>query len=284
MLHDLEGVVWIDGEFVDNKDAKIHLLTHTLHYGSGVFEGERAYGGEIFKMREHHKRLLDSAAMMGFEIPYTLEDLDAAAMEVLKRNNLANAYVRPIAWHGSEALSVSTAKNTIHVAIAAWEWGSYFSSDDGLKLTWSNWVRPAPNMALVHAKANGQYITGRMTINDAQAKGFHDGLMKDYRGYLAEISSANVFFVKDGVLHTPIADCFLNGITRQTTIEIAKQAGIPVEERHIQPEDILAADEVFVTGTAVEIQYVSQIDETHFECGPITKQIRDIYANMVWRR
>ncbi|MGQ0527047.1 MAG: branched-chain amino acid aminotransferase [Alphaproteobacteria bacterium] len=282
MLHKQKGEVWMNGEFVDMQDANVHVLTHTLHYGSGVFEGMRAYNGRIFKMTEHHKRLCDSASMLGFEIPYNVEELNDAAVETLKRNGLKEAYVRPLAWYGPESLAVSSRQNSVNTAIAVWIWDFYFGSDNvGLKLTWSDWVRPAPTMGPVQAKANGQYITGTMGKNKAEKNGFHDALMKDYRGYLAEISSANVFFVKDGVLHTPIADCFLNGITRQTAIQIANDLGIPVRERHIPPEEILQADEVFITGTAAEIQPVGQIDDQVFPVGPITKKIRQAYSALV---
>jgi branched-chain amino acid aminotransferase group I len=282
MMHERDGFVWMDGRMVENRAANVHILTHTLHYGSGVFEGERAYNGEIFKMEQHHRRLHESAQMLGFEIPYSVEDINAAAQEVLLRNNLRDAYIRPMAWHGSEALSVNAAKNKVHLMVAAWEWPSYFKDEsEGLKLTWSAWSRPSPQAAPVRAKANGQYITGTMTVRDAQAQGFHDGIMKDYRGYLAEISSANIFFVKDGVLHTPIADCFLNGITRQTVIELARAHDMPLEERHIMPDEILSADEVFVCGTAVEIQPVTRIDDKKFPIGDITKTLRKRYANLV---
>ena len=275
-MHDKDGFIWMDGEMVPWRDAKIHVLTHTLHYGSGVFEGARAYKGRIFEMTRHHERLHASANMMGFKIPYTPAELDAAAIEVLEVNNLTDAYVRPVAWHGSEALGVSTHGNKIHVAIAAWAWGAYYQNA-ALTLMWSEWVRPAPNMALVHAKANGQYIMGMLGKNKAESLGYDDAVMLDYRGYVAECTSSNIFCVKDGVLLTPIADCFLNGITRQTVLALARQNGIPAEEKHIMPDELLAADEVFVTGSAAEIQPVGKIAETTFAVGPITQKLAALY-------
>lgn len=282
MLDKNSGFIWMDGEFVAWEDAKIHTLTHTLHYGSGVFEGERAYNGNIFKMTEHHQRLHDSAAMLDFKIPYTVEELNQAAEKLLKLNNLSNAYLRPVAWHGSETLSVSSLRNSVHVAIAAWKWDSYFPADHkGIKLMWGKWVRPAPNMSPVQAKANGQYIISTLSKNKAESLGFHDALMLDYRGYIAECTGANVFMVKNGILYTPIADCFLNGITRKTIIELARASHIPLVEKHILPPEILLADEVFVTGSAAEVQPVIQIGEQEFEQGPITQRLASKYRNLV---
>lgn len=276
MFDDQDGFIWMDGSLVKWADAKIHVLTHTLHYGSGVFEGARAYNGKMFEATRHHQRLHASAEMMGFKIPFSVPELDAAAASVLKANDLQSAYVRPVAWHGSEALGVSTHGNKIHVAIAAWNWGAYYHSPS-LSLMWSEWVRPAPNMALVHAKANGQYIVSMVGKNKAEATGFDDALMLDYRGYVAECTSSNIFFVKNGKLMTPIADCFLNGITRQIVLALANENGIPTEEVHAKPEDILAADEVFVTGSAAEIQPVGKIADTLFAIGPVTQKIIALY-------
>lgn len=283
MLSDKDGFIWMDGQLVDWRKANVHVLTHTLHYGSGVFEGERAYNGKIFKMREHHERLHASAGYMGFIIPFSVDQMNDAAMAVLEANKLKDAYVRPIAWHGSEALGVSTSHNTVHLAFAAWEWGSYYQNAAGLRLMWSDWVRPAPNMALVHAKANGQYITGSLGMNKAQKLGYNDAVMLDYKGNVAECTSSNIFFVKDGALYTPIPECALNGITRQTILELAKANGIPTQEKNIKPEELLAADEVFITGTAAEVQPVGSIMETTFEIGPITKKLAAIYAELVRR-
>ncbi len=276
------GAIWLDGEIIDSQDARIHILSHTLHYGSGVFEGERAYNGQIFKKTEHHQRLHDSASMLGFNIPYSVKELDHAADQVLIRNQFKNAYVRPIAWHGAESLSVASYNNTVHVAIAAWEWQSYFTPGvTGLKLTWSDWIRPAPDMSPVFAKANGQYITGTMSKNKAEKQGYHDALMLDYRGYVAECTGANIFMVKNNILYTPTPDCFLNGITRQTIIELAKSFNITVIEKYILPNDLMEADEIFLTGTAVEVQPVIKIDRTHFNTGPITIKLQHAYSQLV---
>ncbi len=280
MLDDQDGYIWMDGKLVNWRDAKVHVLTHTLHYGSGVFEGARAYNGVMFEASRHHQRLHDSAEMMGFKIPYTVAELDAAAADVLKANGLSSAYVRPIAWHGSEALGVAAHGNTIHAAIATWEWGAYYHSES-LSLMWSEWVRPAPNMALVHAKACGQYILGMIGKNKAEAMGFDDAVMLDYRGYVAECTSSNIFFVKNGELMTPIADCFLNGITRQTVLALAKANGIPAKEVHVKPEEFLQADEIFVTGSAAEIQPVGKLADKTYKVGPITQKIADLYKKHV---
>ena len=280
-LEQKQGVIWLNGKFVDWADAQVHVLTHTLHYGSGVFEGERAYNGQIFKITEHHERLHKSAEMLDFKIPYTVQELNDAANEVLKRNNLTNAYLRPVAWHGAEALNVSSTKNSVNVAIAAWEWTSFFTGNSGLKLMWADWTRPAPTMAPVHAKANGQYIIGTLSKNKAEKTGYHDALMLDYRGYVAECTGANIFIVKNGVMYTPIADCFLNGITRQTVIELGRQCGYTVEEKHIMPDEIKTADEIFVTGSAAEVQPVVQVGEQTYAIGPITQRIQTEYQNLV---
>lgn len=282
MLDKLEGWIWINGDFIPWQDARCHILTHTLHYGSGVFEGERSYAGHIFKMQEHHQRLHNSASMLDFKIPYKVEELNYAAMELLRRNNLENAYLRPIAWHGPESLAISSYDNSINVAIAAWEWKSYFKNkSSGLKLMWSEWVRPAPNSSPVHAKANGQYIIGTLSKNKAEKSGYHDALMLDYRGFVAECTGMNIFMVKNGVVYTPIADCFLNGITRQTVIEIIKTRNIPFIEKHITPIEIIQAEEIFVTGSAAEVQPVIQISEQNFVIGDITQTLVRDYHKLV---
>ena len=285
MLDNQTGKIWMDGEMVEWANAKVHVLTHTLHYGSGVFEGERAYGGTIFKMQEHHERFHASAGMVGFDIPYSVAELNKAAEDVIRINNLTDAYVRPVAWHGPESLSVASLHNSVHVAIAAWKWAAYFQTEDGkipgLRLMWSDWVRPAPNMGPVHAKANGQYITGTFSKNKAEKMGYNDALMLDYRGYVAECTGANLFMVKDGTLITPIPDCFLNGITRLTIIDIAKSFGIPVVEKHIMPDELMQADEVFITGTAVEVNPVAEIDTKKYPTGPITGKLATAYKKMV---
>lgn len=286
MLDNKPGKIWIDGGLVEWQEAKVHILTHTLHYGSGVFEGARAYGGVIFKMHEHHVRLHASAAMMGFEIPYSVDTLNRAAEDVLKINKLADAYVRPVAWHGPESLSVASWRNSIHVAIAAWAWESYFQpnpggSTPGIRLMWADWARPAPNMGPVHAKANGQYVTGTLSKNKAEKNGYNDALMLDYRGYVAESTGSNIFMVKDGVLITPPTDCILNGITRLTVIEIAKNFGIPVVEKLFLPDELAQADEVFLTGSAVEVQPVIEIGTQKYATGEITKKLMNAYKTVV---
>lgn len=285
MLAKQLGWIWMNGEFIDWQEAKVHILTHTLHYGSGVFEGERAYKGSIFKMTEHHQRLKTSANMLGFEIPYTVNELNEAAEEILIRNNHQDAYLRILAWHGSEALSVSSSQNSVNVAIAVWQWNSYFKSENiGLKLMWSDWVRPAPNMAPVHAKASGQYIIGTLGKNKAELNGYDDALMLDYRGYVAECSSANIFMVKHGVIYTPIADCFLNGITRKTIIELAQKHNITCVEKHIMPDEIIEADEIFITGSAVEIQPIVKLATKDFAIGKITEFMIKEYQKLVTRK
>ncbi len=282
MLTKQLGWIWMNGYFIDWQEAKVHILTHTLHYGSGVFEGERAYNGRIFKMTEHHQRLHESANMLGFQVPYTVNELNEAAEEILKRNNHQDAYLRLFAWHGSEALSVSSSQNSVNVAIAAWQWKSYFASrDSGLKLMWSDWVRPAPNMAPVHAKASGQYIIGTLGKNKAELNGYDDALMLDYRGYVAECSSANIFMVKRGIIYTPIADCFLNGITRKTIIELAQKYNITCIEKHMMPDEITQADEIFITGSAVEIQPIIKLGNKDFAIGKITEYMIKEYQKLV---
>jgi len=279
---DKSEFIWIDGKFIPWEEANVHILTHTLHYGSGVFEGERAYGGKIFKMTEHHQRLHDSAAILDFKIPYSVQELNQVAEELLKRNHLLDAYLRPIAWHGNEAVGVCSLKTSVHVGMATWVWHSYFPLDHkGIKLMWAEWLRPAPNMAPVLAKANGQYITNTLCKNKAELMGFHDALMLDYRGYVAECTGSNIFMVKNGVLYTPIADCFLKGITRQAIVELAKASQIPFVEKYILPSEILLADEVFITGTAAEVQPVVQIGNQEFQQGPIALDLMKQYRDLV---
>lgn len=285
MLGDGTGKIWMDGEMVEWADAKIHVLTHTFHYGSGVFEGERAYRGKIFKMQEHHERLCASANMVGFEIPYSVDEINKAAEAVLKVNNLTEAYVRPVAWHGAESLSVGSHGTSLHLAIAAWKWTSYFDAKDGqvpgIRLMWSDYVRPAPNVGPVRAKANGQYISGMLGKDKAMKMGFDDAVMLDYRGYVAECTGANIFMVKGGVLMTPVPDCFLNGITRLTIIELAHEMGMPVVEKPFYPDELAQADEVFISGTAVEVQPVTQVGATKYKVGPMTMKLREAYTKRV---
>lgn len=267
-----DGWIWYDGEFVPWREARLHVLSHGLHYASCVFEGERAYKGKVFKLREHSQRLIDSGRMLGFEIPWTVEQIEAATVETIRRNGLSDCYVRPVAWRGSEQMGVSAQHTRIHVAIAVWEWGAYY---EDLRLTPAIYRRPSPETAPVHSKAAGLYMICTLSKHAAEARGFGDALMLDWRGYVAETTGANIFLVIGGTLHTPIPDCFLNGITRQTVIELAGKRGIPVVERHIMPEELREAQEIFVTGTAAEITPVRAIEDTPYQTGPITRELLD---------
>jgi branched-chain amino acid aminotransferase len=271
----------MDGKLVEWRSANIHVLTHGLHYASSVFEGERAYNGRIFRGTEHSKRLEFSAATLGMKLPYSTAELDAAKKLTLEKNGLTDAYIRPVAWRGSEMMGVSAQANTIHVAIAVWEWPSYFSAEakmKGIRLTLSDWRRPSPDSAPVHAKAAGLYMICTLAKHKAEAAGYQDALMYDYRGYVAEATGANVFIAIDGKLHTPTADCFLNGLTRQTAIELARRNGIEVIERHIQPEELAKGTEVFLTGTAAEITPVGEIGPHRFTPAQICKTVMDAYS------
>ncbi len=281
---DQDGLVWYDGALKPWRDARLHVLSHGLHYGSCVFEGERVYGGEVFKLREHTQRLLDSGAALGFEIPYSLERLERATLETVAAQGYADAYVRPVAWRGSEMMGVSAQLTTIHVAIAVWEWPSYFSPEArnrGIKLKTARWRRPAPDTAPVHAKAAGLYMICTMSKHEAEGEGYDDALMLDWRGLVAESTGANIFLAREGRLHTPAPDCFLDGITRQTVIGLARARRIEVIERAIQPEELPGADEIFVTGTAAEVTPVGCIDDHHFPVGSISRALREDYEALV---
>lgn len=277
----MEGVIWYDGRLVQGPEAKVHVLTHGLHYASCVFEGERAYGGEIFKSTEHSERLKQSANVLDFEIPYSVAEIDAAKRLVVEKNGQSNAYVRPIAWRGSEQLGVSAQNNAIHVAIATWEWPSYFDPAQrlkGIKLDLADYRRPDPMTAPCLAKAAGLYMICTVSKHRAERKGFADAMMLDWQGRVAECTGANIFFIKDGKIHTPIADCFLAGITRSTAIDLAKRRGIAVIERRIMPEELSAFSECFITGTAAEVTAVAQIAHWNFSPSAITKQLMDDYT------
>ncbi len=281
---DRDGFIWFNGEMIPWREAKLHVLTHGLHYASCVFEGERSYNGNIFKCREHSQRLHDSATMLGFKIPYSVAELDEAKKAVLKKNNIINGYLRPVAWRGSEMMAISAQATKIHVAIAAWEWPSYFSQEareKGLNLKISNWARPAPNTAPTASKAAGLYMICTLSKHEAENEGFNDALMLDYRGYIAEATGANLFFVFNGELHTPTPDCFLNGITRRTVMELAASSGIKVVERHIKLEEIKTASEAFLTGTAAEVTPIGRIGEQKFNVGAITIKLMQSYKNLV---
>ena len=277
---ELEGSIWYNGALTPWKDTKVHVLTHGLHYASCVFEGQRVYDGQIFKLEEHTDRLINSARILDFEIPYTAEQINQANREVVAANRIVDGYVRPVAWRGSEMMGVSAQANTIHLAIAAWQWPSYFSPEarlKGIRMTISPWRRPAPDTAPVHSKAAGLYMICTMSKHAAEAKGYEDALMLDWRGQVAEATGANIFLAIDGVLHTPTPDCFLDGITRRTVIDMAHARGIEVVERTIMPEELAQADEVFLTGTAAEVTPVSEIDDYRFTVGPIARQMIEDY-------
>ncbi|NRP70330.1 Branched-chain-amino-acid aminotransferase [Ensifer psoraleae] len=280
----LDGEIWFNGEFVPWKDAKIHVLTHGLHYASAVFEGERAYGGRIFKLTEHNQRLHQSADILGFKIPYSVEELDSASKELLTRQAFSEAYVRPIAWRGSEQMGVSAQNSRINVAIAIWQWGSYFNPAEklkGIRLDIAEYRRPDPRTAPSKSKAAGLYMICTISKHAAEAKGYADALMLDWRGQVAEATGANVFFVRDGVLHTPVPDCFLDGITRRTVIELAKRRGYEVVERVIMPEELSGFSECFLTGSAAEVTPVSEIGPYRFTPAAITETLMNDYTKEV---
>ncbi len=279
-----DGWIWYDGELVAWKEARIHVLTHGLHYASCVFEGERAYNGVIFKSRDHSVRLHRSAELLDFKIPYSIEEIDAAKALVLKENGLTDAYVRAFAWRGSETLGVTAQDNKIHVAIAPWVWPSYFSPEErmkGIRLDMAKFRRPDPQTAPSTAKAAGLYMICTISKHQAERKGFADALMLDWQGRVAECTGANIFFIKDGALHTPIADCFLDGITRQTVIELAKRQGLTVNERRIMPEELSSFSECFIVGTAAEVTPVSEIAGIAYKPAEITKLLIDTYTTEV---
>ncbi|UUP16327.1 branched-chain amino acid aminotransferase [Nitratireductor thuwali] len=280
----LDGYIWFNGEFVKWADARIHVLTHGLHYASAVFEGERAYGGQIFKLREHTERLHESARILGFTIPYSVEEIDAACNELLVKQRLEDAYVRPIAWRGSEMMGVSAQKNRINLAIAIWEWPSYFDPEQrlkGIRLDIAEYCRPDPRTAPSKSKAAGLYMICTLSKHAAEAKGYTDAMMLDWRGQVAEATGANIFFVKDGVLHTPVPDCFLDGITRRTVIDLARRRGLEVVERVIMPDELEGFEQCFLCGTAAEVTPVSEIGPYSFQVGEITRLLMNDYAEEV---
>jgi branched-chain amino acid aminotransferase len=276
-----DGVIWYDGKLIPWADAKLHVLSHGLHYASAVFEGERAYGGEIFKCTQHSERLIRSGKVLDFDIPYSVAEIDAAKRLVLKTNGQTDAYVRPIAWRGSEMMGVSGQENKIHLAIATWEWPSYFDPAErlkGIRLALAEYRRPDPKTAPVLAKAAGLYMICTISKHKAEREGYADAMMLDWQGRVAECTGANIFFVQDGKLHTPIADCFLDGISRQTVIELAKRRGIEIAERRIMPDELSSMSECFITGTAAEVTPVSEIANWRFKPGKITEQLMSDYT------
>lgn len=281
---DRDGHIWMDGAMVPWRDAKVHVLTHAMHYASAVFEGERAYNGVIFKSRQHSERLLRSGKLIDADIPYTVDQIEAAKAEVMQASGLQDAYVRVLAWRGSGPdMGVASQRNPVRMAVAAWEWGAYYGDAKmkGAKLDLSKWKRPSPETIPSEAKAAGLYMICTMSKHAAEEKGCSDALMLDYRGYVAEATGANVFFVKDGKVHTPTPDCFLNGITRQTVIGMLRDRGIEVVERHIMPEELDGFEQCWLTGTAAEVTPVGQIAEHSFEVGALARMIAEDYEKLV---
>jgi len=281
---DRDGMIWMDGALVPWREANVHILTHAMHYASSVFEGERCYGGKIFESRRHSERLHYSAGCLDFQIPYTVDEIEAAKQEVLTANGFTDAYVRAVSWLGAgEDMGVAAKRNPVRLAIAAWEWGNYYGDAKmkGAKLDIAKWKRPSPETAPSHAKAAGLYMICTMSKHTAEAKGCSDAMMFDYRGYVAEATGANIFFVKNGEVHTPNPDCFLNGITRQTVIGMLKDRQIAVHERHIMPEELEGFEQCWLTGTAAEVTPVGQIGDYNFEVGALTRDISLSYEKLV---
>jgi branched-chain amino acid aminotransferase len=282
--HDRDGLIWLDGTLVPWRDAKVHVLTHALHYASSVFEGERAYDGKIFKLTEHSERLVASGRILDFEIPYTVAEIDQACRDTIAANKLSDCYVRPIAWRGSEQMGVSAQATKIHLAIAAWNWGSYFPMEQrlkGIRITHAKYRRPDPACAPTKAKAAGLYMICTIEKHRAERAGYSDALMLDYRGRVAECTGANIFLIKDGVIHSPDPDCFLDGITRRSVIELAKARGIEVIDRAIMPEELGTFSECFITGTAAEVTPVSEIGEHRYKPGKITETLFSDFMALV---
>ena len=281
---DRDGHIWLDGKLVPWREANIHVLSHGLHYASVVFEGQRAYRGEIFKLAEHTSRLFNSARILDFEIPYTEEEINNACDEVMKVNGLTDGYCRPVAWRGPEMMGVSAQQTKTHVAIAGWPWPSYFDPElqnKGIRLNISDWKRPAPDCAPTDAKAAGLYMICTLSKHKAEKQGYQDSLMLDYRGQVAEATGANIFFVQEGKIHTPTPDCFLDGITRRSVMELARKRGFEIIERAIMPAEMEGFEQCFLTGTAAEVTAVGEIGPYNFEVGEIVKTLRGDYSQLV---
>lgn len=280
--HDRDGQIWMDGEFVEWRDSKIHILTHSLHYGSAVFEGDRAYEGEIFRLNDHSKRLVKSGEHMGFEIPFTAEQIDEACRETLAKSGLGDAYVRPIAWRGSDMMGVASKNNRIHLAVAVWHWGNYFSDKmKGIRLCWADWKRPAPDTIPCKAKGAGLYMICTLSKDSAQANGFDDALMLDYKGRVAECTGAHIFFIRDGELHTPTCDILLDGITHDTVVKLAEKRGYKVYKRDIYPAELPHFSECFVVGTAAEVTPVREIAGIHYTPAEVCHTLATDYDQLV---
>jgi branched-chain amino acid aminotransferase len=281
---DRDGWIWMDGALRPWREANVHVLTHALHYASSVFEGQRAYNGAIFKLSEHSARLRNSASLLGFELPWSVDEIDAACVQVLEANGMTDAYMRPVAWRGSEQMGVSPKGTQPHLAIACWHWGKYFDeakAAKGIRLDIAPWRRPAPYTAPVHSKAAGLYMIASLSKAHADARGYDDALMLDWRGQVAEATGANAFFIRDGVIHTPTPDCFLDGITRRTLIDLARQRGIEVVERAIWPEELESFQQFFVTGSAAEVTLVQSAGPWSFEVGELSRQLQADYDALV---
>lgn len=284
---DRDGWIWFDGKLVPWREASIHVLTHGLHYASSVFEGQRAYDGTIFKLNEHSNRLRKSAQLLGFDIPWSVDQINAACIEVLEASGMKDAYMRPVAWRGSEHLGVSPKGTAPHLAIAAWYWGKYFDpalAERGIRLAIAPWRRPAPYTAPVHSKAAGLYMIATLSKQYAEDRGFNDALMFDWRGQVAEATGANAFFIRDGIIHTPTPDCFLDGITRQTVIDLARRRGVEVVERAIWPEELESFEQFFLTGSAAEVTFVGSAGPWNFEVGDLSRQLGKDYDDLVHGR
>jgi branched-chain amino acid aminotransferase len=281
---DRDGWIWFDGKLVPWREANVHILTHAMHYASSVFEGQRAYGGTIFKLDDHSTRLRNSAQLLGFTLPWSVEQISAACNEVVAANGLTDAYVRPIAWRGSEQMGVSAQRTKPHLAVAAWVWGKYFDeakAAKGIRLDIAEWRRPAPYTAPTKSKAAGLYMIATLSKHRAEDRGYDDALMFDWRGQVAEATGANAFFIRDGVIHTPTPDCFLDGITRRTVIGLAKQRGVEVIERTIWPEELESFEQMFLTGSAAEVTHVSCAGPWNFEVGDLSRQLARDYDDLV---
>ena len=281
---DRDGFIWFDGKLVPWREANVHVLTHALHYASAVFEGQRAYNGTIFKLSEHSARLRNSAAILGYDLPWSVAEIDTACNETLAANGLTDAYVRPLAWRGSEQMGISAQKTKPHLAVAAWVWGKYFDPDlaaRGIRLDIAEWRRPAPYTAPTASKASGLYMIATMSKHRAEDRGYNDALMFDWRGQVAEATGANAFFIRDGVIHTPTPDCFLDGITRRTVIDLAQKRGIDVVQRTIWPEELETFQQMFLTGSAAEVTHVGSAGPWNFEVGDLSRQLASDYENLV---
>ncbi len=281
---DRDGKIWLDGTLLDWRSARVHVLTHAMHYASSVFEGERAYNGKIFKSREHSKRLIQSGKLIDIDLPYSVDEIEKAKEKALTANGLTDAYVRALAWRGvGEDMGVASARNPVHLAVAVWSWGNYYGDAKlkGAKLDIAKWRRPDPATAPSQAKAAGLYMIATMSKHAAEAKGCSDAMMFDYRGYIAEATGANIFFVKEGEVHTPLADAFLNGLTRQTIIEMLQRKGITVVQRHIMPEELEGFEQCWLTGTAAEVTPVGKIGDYNFEVGALTQEVAKSYEKVV---